>query len=53
MINALYQGVVKPCTADYRSEPNFSKAMEEIVSAFHDGFCLAMKFILDVLRSQD
>lgn len=87
MIDALYRGEVTPCKADYRSDPNYGEAMEDIVSAedtllsqldetgkttlqiltdayarlgstmteraFHDGVCLAMELIFDVLRSQD
>lgn len=87
MIDALYRGEVAPCKADYRSDPTYNKAMEEIVPseeallkqldepnrqtlhlltdayarlgdsmterAFHDGFCLAMELIFDVLHSRD
>lgn len=87
MIDALYRGEVNPCKVDYRSDPNYSKAMDDILSAeealinqlgeadgqslqlltdayarlgsamtekaFHDGVCLAMELISDVLRSQD
>lgn len=33
MIDALYRGEVNPCKADYRSDPNYCKAMGDIVSA--------------------
>jgi len=87
MINLLYRGELNPCKADYRSDPNYSKAMTDVVlseealmkqldasgrqslqlltdayarlgssmteRAFHDGFCLAVEFIFDVLSSRD
>lgn len=87
MIDRLYRGELEPSRTDYRTDPNYTKALADILAseaqlttllkeselqfltnltnayarlgsamtqrAFHDGFCVGMELVFDVLIARN